>query len=278
MLQEIGEMHRAFHSLPASIQSQLMDDITEVESVAFVLNSNRLELVGTQDEGATRQLCCAAALPGVLTEWQQRETIQTFQALQHMLTIKQEACKEAGAMKHHVLAITPDMIKEVHAVLMAELLDAPGAYRDSSAYPAGYSFRYTEPEKIEDAMLAWTDAINNFVVHSDGISLSQAFNLAALALFHCVDVHPFRDGNGRVCRIVANSLLMLHHFFPVYIQPGTAPDPSHRSWRGIYIGAIEACRADPARVPADLAALLIESSWATWSRITAAATQPRGGE
>lgn len=118
-------------------------------------------------------------------------------------------------------------------------------------------------------MWTWTDLVNDSILQRrEEIDLVTAFKLASVALFRTVDVHPFSDGNSRLCRLVASSMLSQHHFFPVYVQPATGyADDSKAGWRSIYINAIKACRRHPAHLPEDLCALLIESSWSAWLRV-----------
>jgi fido (protein-threonine AMPylation protein) len=274
MLREIIISQRTFDELPEVVRDRIITTVQRGEAVAFVLNSNRLELVGTQDEAETRELCARAVAEGVppaATSKQRKETMQTFQALETMHRLKVESrayLAEQAAPEHQALMLTCDGIKEVHVALMQGLVKAPGTYRENDAYPEGFSFYYMAPDGIENAMFGWTDAINGILWRMERVEIEDAFKLAALALFHFVDVHPFSDGNGRMCRIIANSMLVQHHFFPVYIQPVTAAGPQDPlEWRNIYIDAIEACRNHPTKTPADLAALLIESSWTSWQRV-----------
>lgn len=274
MLCEMEAIRARFESLDARLRDQIRNRFARWEAVAFVLNSNRLELVGTQSSAETQELCEAAmnsAVPPPSTV-KKAETMQTFRALKLMHDIKEDSLLETQKEEwpaSHALLLTPDSIAEVHATLMHGLIERPGEYRTCPAYPHGYGFSYSEPDKIESEMFLWTDALNDVIMARDTepLSLVDAFKLAALALFHCVDVHPFSDGNGRLCHIIANSMLCQHHFFPVYVQLQAGTATPGAAWRDIYISAIEACRADAARAPADLAALLVESAWLSWQRL-----------
>jgi hypothetical protein len=290
MLAGIAAASARVAALPPHLAAPLRARFQRSEAASFVLHSNWLELVGTQGEEETRALCERAAAEAApeaeAPSRKARETTQTFLALACAHRLGGEAraalAAEEGAPPappHLVLLVTPDSQREVHAVLMRGLVALPGGYRSCDAYPEGFSFLYAAPETVSNRVLGWTDAVNDIVVALPSVTLAAAFRLAALVLFHSLDVHAFEDGNGRLCRIMASAMLSEHHFFPVYLQPLTAPgggaqddcSQRRRAWRSIYIDAIEACRGDAARRPADLTALLIESSWAAWQRVAALA-------
>jgi fido (protein-threonine AMPylation protein) len=275
MLCEIAAASAHFAALPPHIGSPLRARILRLQAVAFVLSSNRLEQVGTQGEEETRALCESATDEPPDLELKSRETVQTLLGLQcaHRLVGEMRAAVVAdGTPPHHALLLSPGIQCQIHAELMRGLVAQPGSYRTAEAYPYGCSFFYAPPETIESRQLVWTDAFNDLVAALPAVTLPDAFRLAALALFHSVQVHPFSDGNGRLCRILASAVLSEHHFFPLCLQPLTAltlseDNSQHMAWRGIFIGALEACRKDAAHCPADLTALLIESSWAAWMRV-----------
>ena len=292
MLTAIAAASARLAALPPHLRAPLRERITRGEAVSFVLNSNRLELVGTQDDAETNALCERASAAAAVPDRQSRETMQTLLALRYAHRLREEAraaLAGEGAPPHHVLLLTPSGQCEVHRELMRGLVTQPGSYRLADARPVGFSSLYAPPETISNRMLAWTDAVNDIVTALPAVTLICAFQLAALVLYHSVDVHAFEDGNGRLCRILASAMLSEHHFFPVGLQPLTAPPGcgsayedscprSHLAWRSTYIGAIEACRKDAERRPADLAALLIESSWAAWQRVEALVAQTVDGE
>jgi fido (protein-threonine AMPylation protein) len=288
MIAAIAAASARLAALPPHLGEPLRKRFARSEAVAFVVSSNWLEQVGTQDDAETQALCERATAAAAGTDRKSRETMQTLLALRCAHRLREEArtvLAVEGAASHQVLLVTPDSQCEIHAELMRGLVAQPGCYRLADARPQGYYFLYPSPADISNRMLQWTDAVNDLVTALPAVTLPCAFQLAALVLFHSVDVHAFQDGNGRLCRILASAMLSEHHFFPVALQPLTASlggdeDSSrrHLAWRSIYIDAIEACRGDAARRPADLAALLIESSWAAWQRVEALVAQTVDGE
>ena len=117
--------------------------------------------------------------------------------------------------------------------------------------------------------------------------------LAAWLLFKVVDVHPFIDGNGRMCRLLANRVLAMIFPFPVPIYAAAVgtEDPSTidvemklvvechalhllprvqsvmiTDLRRLYLVLLEVCRPRPAvkDQPIELCALLVENGWYHW--------------
>lgn len=76
--------------------------------------------------------------------------------------------------------------------------------------------------------------------------------LAALAQFHFVDIHPFADGNGRICRLI--SKVIMDHISPL-------PVPMFRD-RDAYIQALVDGRKgqDISHAPLQLASLLFDEA------------------
>ena len=90
------------------------------------------------------------------------------------------------------------------------------------------------------------------------------FKCAARLLFSFVDAHPFGDGNGRMCRLLANYVLSQITVFPVGLYHKSRPE---RSGRDDYIEAIIHCREHPEEGPGKLAAMIVESAWHGWKEL-----------
>ena len=54
---------------------------------------------------------------------------------------------------------------------------------------------------------------------SESENKEESIVFAAEAHARLVSIHPFRDGNGRVSRLVMNTILLQHGYLPVSIPP-----------------------------------------------------------
>lgn len=100
--------------------------------------------------------------------------------------------------------------------------------------------------------------------HPTDEDTAYIFKCATLLLFSFVDAHPFCDGNGRMCRLLANHVLSLITPFPVGLYHKAHPG---RSARTDYIDAIIHCRKHPDEGPGKLASMLVEGAWRGWKSL-----------
>ena len=89
------------------------------------------------------------------------------------------------------------------------------------------------------------------------------FKCAAWLLYEVVSLHPFYDGNGRICRLLANHVLSLITLFPVTIYHANSTDRN----RDDYIQAIIQGRDNPEEGLGKLASMLIEGAYIGWKEL-----------
>ena len=194
----------------------------------------------------------------------QLETQNTFLGLKQM----SELTKEMDSTG----LLTVQEIGEVHKTLMKGLKEAEkcGNLRDSEVYTYwddGVHY-YPPPENVENCFYAAIDCHNMYMESVVNMKTEEKvpyiFKCAAWLLFTFVDIHPFVDGNGRLCRLLANYVLSLITPFPVSTYSPTGKEGSGRQR---YIEAIVECRNSSSRHPIRLCEILIDSAWASWTNL-----------
>jgi len=123
-------------------------------------------------------------------------------------------------------------IREIHSLVMkGQASGDSGRYRTLDVKAAGTNYVYPSHLKVHEMMEA-------FVAWLGSSPDTHPVDLATEAHLRFVTIHPFRDGNGRVGRLLLN-LLLLRHGYPVTVL--------HVAQRAEYIGALEAIQSGGTR-------------------------------
>jgi len=124
--------------------------------------------------------------------------------------------------KHQSLKINLETIKELHRLCRGELWDA-GKWKEKNndiirKYPDGRVEVIFKPVKAKDV----SDMMNQLcLIYENSINQFKYPGLYAVACFvlDFLSIHPFRDGNGRVSRVLTLLALYQHGFiFGKYIS------------------------------------------------------------
>lgn len=119
--------------------------------------------------------------------------------------------------------LTVDHIKHVHSILMSGSMENCGEFRTSPAYADDYVFAPHDSidERIRNAVESFEENIrsprNLYVV-----------NVAVELMLDFVTIHPFSNGNGRMCRLLFSYALQRMGFpFPVTLDSGYSKSYKH---------------------------------------------------
>lgn len=129
--------------------------------------------------------------------------------------------------------LTVSMIKETHATLMNDLMPEgkpAGNFRD---HPANAGFYVFAPARSLAPLVR--EMLDEYERKATS---SNPFALAAWLMYQFVTIHPFADGNGRMCRMLANFVLVRARV-PLCTAFGFGV---HKGTRAKYIGAIRNAR------------------------------------
>lgn len=229
-------------------------------ALEYVFRSNIGEHVGTQTMNETKKLLKKYLEPFKDTlspktyEKREKETINTYIALEYLHTFRQEVPEDDGSVVCRSI-LTEEIIKQTHRLLMP--VDG-GDYRHDK----------TDHRLVSPLMGGLVDIYNSLLLTKVSNEEPRGYHeslikLSTWILFNFVDIHPFGDGNGRMCRLLANHVLSAVSPFPVSIFH----DNVNRISRDVYIDAIESCRWSKSRAPSDIAAMIVESIWRSWKSL-----------
>ncbi len=114
---------------------------------------------------------------------------------------------------HASIEITPDVVKELHAMAQAGAWDA-GKWKEKDndiikKYPDGRSEVIFRPVSAKDTPEAMNNLCRAYSHSVDQLKYPPLYAISCLIL-DFLSIHPFRDGNGRVSRLL--TLLALYKY------------------------------------------------------------------
>ena len=278
MLKEITEMKERYeHAGLPTAESRFCERFARRMAVSYIYHSNVCESVGTQTYGDTLSAVEEFfAAEGTMAEEESckkrekkfTETTNTCRALQKIHGF------HADMEGTGILIV--EQICEVHRILLKGFPKRPGELRCQPedivvTDTEDGCYHYLRPELVAVHLDAVIDSHNHRMdalekkVKNGKITqpekVTYVIKSAAWLLFNFVNnVHPFLDGNGRICRLLANYVLSLVVPFPVSIYHTC----SGKRARCDYLEAIISCRKNPSEGPRQLATMLLESVWEGW--------------
>ena len=266
MIQDITERRLKYEELSDEAKRFCTEDFARAMAVDYVHFSNVGEMVGTQNKKDTERVLNRFMNDETVTAGSTRtekETMNTYEALKRFYRMH-ETTQDTGYL-------TVQEICNIHKVLLKGVHPDCGQIRTYEVYTRwrGGEFFYPPPSEAEDRFYALVDNHNIYMeaAPSDKTSVEYTdyiFKCAARLLFEFVDAHPFGDGNGRMCRLLANYVITLITPFPVFLYDTSN---SSRNGREDYINVIVRCREHPVEGPGGLAAMLVEGAWRGWENL-----------
>lgn len=213
-------------------------------TINFIFASNRLDGLGLQSYAQTEEVLTevwhrseqssedvANAESESGSRFRSRqETVQTLKAMQYLhhdfkeqsQLVRDEVNANGGvendgcayANPSFALFLDDKVLCEAHRQLITGLVlsSRAGQFREGEVQANSFFFdrlhHYPPAESIVQKYSELTDALSELLVSfpasTDANYMELCFKLAAWLLFVFVDLHPFSDGNGRMCRLLAN--------------------------------------------------------------------------
>ena len=271
MVTEIVEFRKKYEQLPEYAKQFCTGSFSSIMAAECINHSYVGETPGSQTIKGTLELLelfsnsrasCGEDEPDH-TEKQALERRNTYTAMK----------KVYGEILKGNESLTVEKICEVHGILMKGLIPEAGKIRSTEVYTIweGSKYTYTPPYEVEDKFFEVVCRHRIYIKKLSSIEknsqeeVDHVFKCAARLLFDFVDTHPFLDGNGRMCRLLASYVLNLITPFPVSLYRTNSYDQK-RSGRTDYVNAIVQCRDNREEGPRELAAMLVEGAWNGWKR------------
>ena len=178
------------------------------------------------ESGNTAQLEDVVAVvkghPSKLDEGLKREIYNHYAAYLKML----EYLKE-----HPEGYLDEEIIKDIHEVLVKGIIEEGGVYRNVNISIKGSKYVPCDPIKVYHRMDKYVVQLNEMPNDLDKV---------VYAHLQLSKIHPFLDGNGRLCRLILNYMLISEGYLPISI-------PAKR--RKEYFATLEAFKVDKTSVP-----------------------------
>lgn len=208
----------------------------EESMIRAIFGSNQIERAGLNLE-ITVQLC-RKVLAGEDTTFSERDPTYHDQLLelytkqsglksqsaQYILRSRNEVVQHAKAFQHLIHAfvvekkqLSEDLIKEIHRMLVKGVPLVEEGFDDVNPEDYGGIYRnvivgagttnFTVPRFVPEQMKRMCSALERELAEAEERGTIDPFSIATKYSLEFVQIHPFRDGNGRMCRLILNAIL-----------------------------------------------------------------------
>jgi Fic family protein len=136
-----------------------------------------------------------------------------------------KAFDELTRLVDHASSMTLETILHLHAIVLHDIHETAGQFRDIPVYIRGSELRPPSANQVPTLMSQW--------IHWHESEGPQYHPIVRAAIAHhgFVAVHPFIDGNGRTSRLLLNLQLLRDGYAPAFLL---------REWKGRYLQALQA--------------------------------------
>ena len=261
LVADIVEFKERYDSLTPDLRSQCSSKLEQMD-MEFVYKTSIGESVGLQCKERLNEYSSTVGM-----DKERMESTNIFNALKYTNKLSGEMEKSGK--------LTVQQICDIHQVLMKGLKDDAGEIRKHDVYTiyGKGSEIHLYPKSIVAEQIFYACVDHHCFQMSRLAELSPdellstrnvefIFKRAARLMFDFVDAHPFGDGNGRACRLLANYVISLITPFPVTPSYGEDSEMKEN-----YLKAIIECRDHRDKGPGALASMLIEDTWKGWKKL-----------
>ncbi|KAM3451110.1 hypothetical protein MY5147_009151 [Beauveria neobassiana] len=224
-------------------QENLLNQAVEDMMMHAIFGSNTIEHAGLNLD-ITMHLCrkiLRGEDQGEITEQEELAELYRMdpplkeQSLQHVLRGYQETVQHVKAFQHLIRHfavekkdMTEELIKETHAILCkgVAVIHRHGPETPSKNYAGIYrtvvvgagNSNFVVPQHVPSQMAKLCANLKQEIVKAEVAKSIDPFSLASKYSLEFVQIHPFLDGNGRMCRLILN--VILFRFTGIFVAIG----------------------------------------------------------
>jgi hypothetical protein len=168
------------------------------------------------------------------------------------------------------------LVKEVNTIILegvkpSEGCTIPGkiSNKDRCTDYDGEVYYYADPDGLTDKVSAlldnYNDLIKYYVKREDNLKdkIYNMFKICGFLLFELLDLHPFSNGNGRLCRVLCDYILSSMTPFPTPIYNGWSESKKDDYFKAL----VDARKPESPRHPTILTTMIIESNYYAWKKL-----------
>lgn len=273
MITAIMQYRKKWEEKKDAYDQQLVERVRDEFLIQFIFHVNMEEESGFSSFEETESFLrsCYSRKVNLKRSFsiKEQETINLKTAYQFLLekVTKEELPSDYGLME-------ASLLQETHRILMK---DIPLPQSDSTkhgefsklprcTYFKGKKYDYKNPPDMGAAVMELLDQCNSMFDRctKDGLKdfddFYYLFKLCAWMLMELLDLHPFRDGNGRLCRIFSSYMLSIFTPFPTPVY-NVWTDSCKDDYKQALVDARE-----HGRFPKALTTMIIECSYHGWGK------------
>jgi fido (protein-threonine AMPylation protein) len=272
MIEEIVKIRQTWDSIKENSRDGFVDGIKRRLEAKFFYHCNVEEEHGLQSVDEIEKLLetteDAVSKGNESLSFEEQETVNLRDAY---LYLKSES--ESVDMEYRGL-LEESMLRQVNKIILRNIprqkfYTKAGTYSNNPRITQfrGETYYYQQPDDMQEAVCLLMDRYNSLFTQSmnktDEVEKLQGiFKSVAWLVFELLDLHPFSDGNGRLCRLLCSYVLSTCTPFPSPIY-NMHSDSSQKD----FIDALVNATRSESRHPCELTTMIIESNWASWQNL-----------
>ncbi|CAB3977515.1 Hypothetical predicted protein [Paramuricea clavata] len=276
MIEEIVEYQNSWKEQKESIDEESAKKVHDKCLTEFIYRMNIGEKHGCNTKEDVESCLNIDPTSNKPLSTEVRETVNVIEAYKYFLNevkkVEDDAEGDDAKALHGLLTL--EMVKEAHKLILKdiELSDGktkPGEFSNKKRYTEynGETYDYRNPGNMEKEVQKFLDIYNELIddrVKKEKIPTKSVYNMFKICgwlLFELLDLHPFSDGNGRLCRLLCSYALSSVTPFPTPIY-----NVCSESKKDDYIDALVEARKSKTRHPTSLTTMIIDCNYHGWRK------------